>query len=39
MEKEYSAKEIALGNSAVICDAHGDVASWGEMYCPGERKK
>lgn len=33
-QKDYTAKDLAMGNSVIICDALGDVAGWGEMYCP-----
>jgi hypothetical protein len=34
--KVYYAKDLSLGNAAIICDAHGDAAGWGEMYYPDE---
>lgn len=37
--KNHLAKDFSLANAAVICDAYGDVAGWGELYYPAEEKK
>jgi hypothetical protein len=37
-ERQYFAKDLSLANAAIICDVHGDVAGWGEMYFPDEEK-
>lgn len=27
--------DLSVGNGAILCDAKGDCAGWGEMYCAG----